>query len=109
MSKKYLGELEQAILLAVLRVGEDAYGSRIRAELETVTGRRTSHGAAYVTLDRLQAKGLVRSRLGESTPGRGGRRKRLFEVTPAGVRALRASREALTKLWSGVEELRRGS
>lgn len=104
-SSGYLGEFEQALLLAVLRVGEGAYGSSIRKELEACTGRKVTHGAAYVTLDRLEAKGLVVSELGESTPGRGGRRKRLFRVTAAGVEALRESRGALLKLWSGVEEL----
>ena len=102
---KYLGEFEQALLLAVLRVGDEAYGSSIRKELEQVTGRKVTHGAAYVTLDRLEAKGLLSSRLGESAPGRGGRRKRYFDVTPDGVEALRESRSALMKLWSGVEEM----
>jgi DNA-binding PadR family transcriptional regulator len=102
---KYLGEFEQTLLLAVLRVGEGAYGSTIRQEVEACTGRKVSHGAAYITLDRLEAKGLVSSELGSSAPGRGGRRKRLFQVTPAGVKALQASREALGKLWQGVEEL----
>lgn len=102
---KYLGEFEQALLLAVLRVGEGAYGASIRQELEACTGRKVSHGAAYVTLDRLEGKGLLASELGESTAGRGGRRKRLFRVTDAGIEALRASRGALEALWSGVDEL----
>lgn len=104
-SSKYLGEFEQALLLAVLRVGEGAYGSSIRRELQACTGRKVSHGAAYVTLDRLEAKGLVRSELSDATPGRGGRRKRLFEVTGEGLEALRESRAALVRLWRGVEEL----
>jgi len=103
--KKYLGEFEQTILLAVLRVGDGAYGASIRKELEACTGRAVSHGAAYVTLDRLEDKGLLASELGESAPGRGGRRKRLFRVTADGIAALRASRTALEKLWGGVEEL----
>jgi DNA-binding PadR family transcriptional regulator len=102
---KYLGEFEQALLLAVLRVGDGAYGASIRQELEACTGREVSHGAAYVTLDRLESKGLLESELGESAPGRGGRRKRLFRVTEAGIEALRASRGALEALWSGVDEL----
>jgi len=104
-SSRFLGEFEQALLLAVLRVGEGAYGSSIRKELEACTGRKVSHGAAYVTLDRLESKGLVHSELGESTPGRGGRRKRLFRVTAEGVAALKESRDALVSLWSGVDEL----
>ena len=103
---KYLGEFEQTILLAVLRVGDDAYGAAIRRELEACTGRKASHGAAYVTLDRLEEKGLLASELGESAAGRGGRRKRLFRVTDAGIEALRASRAALEQLWSGVDEIR---
>lgn len=101
---KYLGELEQAILLAVLRLGDEAYGTAIRRELEACTGRSVSHGAAYITLDRMEDKGLLTSSLGTPTPGRGGRRKRFFSLTPAGVEALRASRRALLSLWSGVEE-----
>jgi len=101
---KHLGELEQAVLLAVLRLEEGAYSLAIRQELESCTGRRITHGAAYVTLDRLEDKGFLESTLGESTPGRGGRRKRYFEITATGVTALRASREALMTLWSGVEK-----
>ena len=103
---KYLGEFEQTILLAVLRVGDGAYGASIRKELEACTGRSVSHGAAYVTLDRLEDKGLLASELGDVAPGRGGRRKRLFRVTRGGIEALKASRTSLEKLWSGVEELR---
>jgi DNA-binding PadR family transcriptional regulator len=104
-SGKYLGEFEQALLLAVLRVGDGAYGASIRKELKACTGRKVTHGAAYVTLDRLEEKGLVASELGQSTPGRGGRRKRIFRVTDAGIEALRESRDALVSLWSGVAEL----
>lgn len=100
-----LGEFEQAILLAILRLEDGAYGVAIRQELKACTGRKVSHGAAYVTLDRLQAKGLLESQLGESAPQRGGRRKRYFRVTPAGIEALRASRKALMTLWSGLEEV----
>jgi len=102
---KFLGEFEQMVLLAVLRLDDDAYGLSIRKELEARTGRRVSHGASYVTLDRMEAKGLVESRLGEPVQGRGGRAKRYFRVTPDGVQALRASRAALQSLWSGVEEV----
>ncbi len=104
MSAKYLGEFEQAILLAVLRLGEGAYGRAIRQELEACTGRRVSHGAAYITLDRMQSKGLLESWLADPGPGRGGRRKRYFQVSAVGVKALRESREALMSLWDGVEK-----
>ena len=105
MSAKYLGEFEQAILLAVLRLGPDAYGRAIRQELEDCTGRTVSHGAAYITLDRMQAKGLLKSWLADPEDGRGGRAKRYFEVSAAGVKALRESREALLTLWDGVENI----
>jgi DNA-binding PadR family transcriptional regulator len=102
---RYLGEFEQAILLAVLRLGDGAYGLSVRNEIESCMGRQVTHGAAYSTLDRLEDKGLIQSWLGDSTPGRGGRRKRHFAVTPQGLEALRASRAALMSLWSGVEEV----
>ena len=105
MGAKLLGEFEQAILLAVLRRGEGAYGLAIRQELESRTGRRVSHGSAYITLDRMQAKGLVKSRLADPADGRGGRRKRYFQVTAVGIRALRESRSALIRLWDGVDEV----
>jgi PadR family transcriptional regulator PadR len=101
-----LGELEQAVLLAVVRLGDGAYGRAIRDELEACTGRRVAHGPAYVTLDRLQAKGLVRSRLADAADERGGRRRRYFQVTPAGVKSLRESRAALMRLWDGVKQVR---
>ncbi len=107
-STKYLGEFEQTILLAVMRVGEGAYGASIRREVEACTGRSVSHGAAYITLDRLEEKGLLESELGVATAGRGGRRKRLFRVTTDGIAALKASRAALENLWNGVEELEHG-
>lgn len=99
----YLGELEQMVLLAVMRVGEGAYGRSVRRELEETAGRRISAGAAYVTLDRLENKGLLSSWSGDPEPGRGGRPKRFYEVTPEGVRALAESRKALDRLWSGYE------
>ena len=81
MPTKYLGELEQAILLAVLRLGDAAYGLAIRGELEACTGRKVSHGAAYTTMDRMQDKGLLESWLADASDSRGGRRKRYFKVT----------------------------
>ncbi len=104
-TSRNLGEFEQAIHLAVVRLGEQAYGLAIRTEIEACAGRRVTHGAAYSTLDRLEDKRLLRSWLGESMPGRGGRRKRNFEVTATGLEALRSSRKALLNLWSGIEEV----
>jgi PadR family transcriptional regulator PadR len=100
----HLGELEQMVLLAVLRLGaEDAYASGVRHELAAETGRTVARGAVYITLDRLVKKGYLTSRLARPTRERGGRPNRFFEVTREGRAALRASRDALVKLWSGVE------
>lgn len=100
---KYLGEFEQMVLLAILHLDDGAYGLAIRMELEKRTGRKVSHGASYITLDRLEKKGLLTSALGDPVPGRGGRAKRYFAVTPAGVAALRESRKALQSLWKGLD------
>jgi DNA-binding PadR family transcriptional regulator len=101
----YPGEFEQAVLLAVMRLGDEAYGRAIRKEIEEQTGRTVTHGAAYITLDRLEAKGLLSSRMADPDPDRGGRRKRFFRVTAAGMETLRVSRQALLSLWSGFEDL----
>lgn len=98
-----LAEFEQVVLLAAMRLGEESYGAAIIEEIRERTGRVVSSGALYITLDRLEAKGLVRSRLGDPTPQRGGRARRYVTPTPAGVRALRESRRALLQLWSGLE------
>jgi DNA-binding PadR family transcriptional regulator len=109
-SREHLGELEQIVLLAVLRLGEGAYGVPIRLEIERRTGRALTVGALYRTLDRLEAKGCVTSWFGEPTPERGGRSKRYFKVRPAGIRTLRASRDALAAMWDGLEpQVTRGS
>ena len=103
MGREHLGELEQIVLLAVLRVGPDAYGVPIRLEIEERTGRSLTVGALYRTLDWLEHKGYVASWFGDPTPERGGRSKRHFKVRPAGLRALRASRDALAAMWDGLE------
>lgn len=107
MGRDNLGELEQQILLAALRLGEGAYSVSIIEELERRTGRRTAHGAVYVALRRLEDKGLVSTRLGEATTSRGGRPPRLVRVEPAAVELLRDSRAALLRLWDGLEEVAR--
>ncbi|MGD8277891.1 MAG: PadR family transcriptional regulator [Gemmatimonadota bacterium] len=101
----HLGELEQMVLLAILRLGEDAYGRTVRRELEQTADRKVSAGAAYVTLDRLETKGYLRSRTGESEPGRGGRPKRYYRVTEEGKEALASARRSLDRMWSGLEDL----
>jgi PadR family transcriptional regulator PadR len=101
--KRFLGEFEQMVILAVLVLGDDAYGVTIRRELEERVGRSATRGALYTTLERLESKGYLTSRMGDPTPERGGRSKRYFRVTTAGLSALKAAREAMEKLWRGVE------
>jgi DNA-binding PadR family transcriptional regulator len=103
--QRFLGELEQMAMLVVARLGGDAYGASIRRELEVRVGRRVTHGAAYVTLDRLEAKGYLSSTVGESGPRRGGRPRRYFTVTPEGAQALLTTRAAFEDLWDGMTEL----
>ena len=98
-----LGEFEQLVLLAVLRAGDGAYGTRILQELRSSGGRRVSRGALYVTLARLEEKGLLHSRAGEPSPARGGRPRHYVRVSAAGLRALRTSRATLLRLWAGLE------
>jgi PadR family transcriptional regulator PadR len=99
----HIGEFEQIVLLAVLRLGDDAYGAAVRRDIETRTGRPLTVGALYRTLDRLETKGLVTSRFGDPTPERGGRSKRYFRLRPTALRSLRATRDALTAMWEGLE------
>jgi len=102
----YLGELEQIVLLAVLRLGDEAYAVPILEQIDEQTGRKIARGALYTALDRLEAKGCLRSRIGEPIAERGGRARRYFTVTAAAVRSLKASRQALQRLWNGLERLR---
>lgn len=99
----YPGELEQMLLLAIMRLGEDAYGVRITEELETSVGRRVSRGSVYVTLDRLEDKGWIESESVPAGSDRGGRPRRVAKVTPEGIAELRRAREALLTLWDGLE------
>ena len=98
-----LGGFEQTILLAVLRLGGGADGVTIRREIEDRTGQEVSTGALYTTLERLDARGLVSHVLGESTPVRGGRRKKSYTLEEAGLRALRESYETFSAMVRGVE------
>lgn len=102
-SHEHIGDFEQVVLLAVLRLGEDAYALGVLSELEARAGRRVTRGTLYKTLDRLEAKGLVGWDVEAAGPERGGHPRRRFRVTPAGVHALRASREALFRMWDGLE------
>ena len=98
-----LGEFEQIVLVALLRLDPDAYGMAVRREIEERTGRRVSIGAVYATLERLEAKGYASSCAGEPTPERGGRAKRFFRIESDGQRALRDSQEAIRKMMAGLK------
>jgi PadR family transcriptional regulator, regulatory protein PadR len=102
----YLGEFEQLVLLAVLQADQTdagAYGTSVFDELVARTERRIARGAVYMTLDRLEKKGLLSSYTSEPTAERGGRAKRCYRVTKRGVAALHASRRALVQLWKGLD------
>jgi PadR family transcriptional regulator PadR len=97
-----LGMFEQAVLLAIVRLREDAYGRGILREVQERLGRDIAAGAIHATLERLEAKGMVRSRLGLGTPIRDGRAKRFYRLEPAGVEALNDARAAVKNLWQGI-------
>jgi DNA-binding PadR family transcriptional regulator len=101
MAAASLGTLELAILLAVARLGDEAYGLSVRRDLTARVGRDYSVGAVYTTLERLERKGYVRSRVCGPAPTRGGRSRRQFEVTAAGGRAIAHARRAAEQLWGG--------
>ena len=95
--------MEHLVLLAILRLGKDAYGIPILDEVSARSGREVSRATVYVALKRLEQKGLVGSRLGDSTPERGGRAKRFFKLKASGLKALRDSREMFLNLWRDYE------
>ena len=106
MSKQdNLGEFEQLTLLTVLRLGKNAYGAQIQKELENRAGRTTSVSAIYITLARLEKKGLVTSWLGEPTQVRGGKARRFFRVEPEAVAALEKARDRLLAMWDGLQTM----
>ena len=102
MASDTLGEFEQVILLAIVHLGAEAYGTAIRREIETRTGREIAVGALYTSLERLERKGYVGSTMSAPTPQRGGRARRQFEIHPDGAAALKRSRELLAKMWDGL-------
>ncbi len=102
---KMPSDFEQQVLLAVWRLGEQAYGTSVRDELEARTGRELAQGAVYVTLVRLEKKGLLLSRLADPTPVRGGKAKRYFEITPQGVAGVQAVRRTMDNLWEGLPDV----
>ena len=101
----HLGDLEQLVLLALLRLGPEAYGVAIADELAGRAGRESSLGAVYKTLTRLEQKGYVKATMGDPTPERGGRRKRFYHLTPSGRKTLAASLEAIRRLSAGLGHL----
>jgi PadR family transcriptional regulator, regulatory protein PadR len=106
---KPLGEFEALVLMAILRLGENAYGMRVHQELETTARRRCSLGALYTTLDRLEEKGYLSSRIGEATRERGGRAKKYLRVEAAGSLALRQAYQASCRMAEGIEPILGGS
>jgi DNA-binding PadR family transcriptional regulator len=103
MPDHLLGEFEQLVLLSLTRLGQDAYGVPIADDIGARTGREVSLGAVYKTLERMEDKGLVTSRIGEPTPERGGRRKKHYRIAAAGQRAVRPSMAALRNMTDGLE------
>jgi DNA-binding PadR family transcriptional regulator len=104
--RSYLGEFELMILLAVIHLGEEAYGVPISRELERHRGRDVSVGSVYAALERLEGKGLVASSLGDPTPERGGKAKRFFRITKQGLRQVHETRRVLSKLWQTLPKLK---
>jgi PadR family transcriptional regulator PadR len=100
-----LTRIEEAILLAVVRLEDNAYGVTIRQEVAAMVGKSYSVGAIYGPLDRLAGRGLLKTHMGEATPERGGRRKRFYEITPAGLTALRETKSLHEAMWSSAPAL----
>src|SRR5579863_5520513 len=107
--RDYLGEFEHIVVLALVRLGDQAYGVTVRREIEERIGREVSIGAIYATLDRLEEKGYIKSRIGDPTPERGGRSKRFLRVSARGVAAVNRTHQALQKMTAGLSLLERYS
>jgi DNA-binding PadR family transcriptional regulator len=101
-SRRFLGEFELMLLLAVIHLGEEAYGVPLAGELEKCRGGVVLMGSVYAGLERLEAKGLVTSRLGDPTPERGGKARRYFRITNDGLRQVHETRRVLTRLWQSI-------
>ena len=104
MKGERLGEFEEFLLLAVRGLGDETYAVPLQQHLEHTAGRRASLGAVYAGLDRLEAKGLLRSAVGDPSPQRGGKRKRMFTITRMGVRAIEEARNVRQRMWHVIEE-----
>ena len=107
--REFIGGFELLVLLALIRLGDEAYGVPIADAIAESSGREVAQGSVYITLDRLSRKGFVTSRMGEPTAERGGRAKTYFRITAKGLREVRRARQTLIKLWDGVPELQRGT
>jgi DNA-binding PadR family transcriptional regulator len=103
MGTDHLGEFEHLVLLAIVRLGDNAYGVPIREEIELRAGRKVTIGALYTTLDRIESKGYIHSWFAEPTAQRGGRSKRYFRLLPAGEQALNNYKAMLDRMWLGVK------
>jgi PadR family transcriptional regulator PadR len=109
MTREALGEFEQMVLLAILHLGDDVYGVPIVDEIQRRTGRTVAPAAVYVTLRRLEQKGLLTSWMSDSTPERGGKSRRCVKVTRTGLESLRESRKVLDRMWKGLDPKLRGA
>lgn len=109
MTREALGEFEQLVLLAILHLGEDVYGVPIVDEIERRTGRQVAPAAVYITLRRLEQKGLLSSWMSAPTTERGGKARRCVKVTRAGATLLRDSRQAIDRMWQGLDPELKGS
>jgi len=107
--REFLGGFELLVLLALIRIGDEAYGVPISEAIEESSGKDVAMGSVYITLERLGQKGLVSSRLGEPTAERGGRAKTYFRITAKGLREVRQARRTLMNLWQGVPQLQGGA
>ena len=107
--REFLGGFELLVLLALIRLGDEAYGVPISEAIEESSGKEVAIGSVYITLERLETKGLVTSRLGEPTAERGGRAKTYFKVTARGLREVRNAQRTLVNLWAGVPQLKGGT
>jgi len=109
MDRELLTDFEMMILLALLRVGSEAYAVPIAREIERTAGRSVTLAAVYTALERLRSRGFLTTSVGEPTPERGGRAKRFYQATPKGVKAVRKTQRALIALWQGLPELDRST
>ena len=105
MAPIYLGEFEYAVLLAILHIDEGAYAVPVRELIEERTGRPVARGALYTGLNRLEAKGCLKSRMGDPSEERGGKARRYYAVTPAGLKAIRATHDAMSSMTKGLESI----